>query len=588
MRETFLGIFLYLLSICSLANDSWDDILGNKSGTVTICWYPNDSDVKNSRDILDGVEQDLILSFISFLEERYGLDIEIKWNNVGGFKSILDNVANSEGGTFGVSSISITEERSRRVNFSPPYLADIQVLVSNHSFGLANTPKQLGELLDGNKAITIRNTTLEEGLKDIRSKLSIDFEIDYVSNTGELIDAIASTESAFGYVDLTNFLVSFKNSTNLKRQLFFPIIMDGIAMVYPKNSDWEVPVQEYFTGAQFREDRQSITTKYFGNEIGSLIDQISQSEEIGLYEEIMISNREKELQFQEILETVKREKEENEFNQNLLIVLGILGFIGIILLVSNRLKTQVNKALLVQQEIIEQRNEELKKLNDEKNELIKVVAHDLRSPLSNIQGCALMLSESQELNDNNNRKLVDIIGDASNRIKSMISKILDAEAIDSGKRNLQMEIISPSLVIQEIIYQNLDNARKKKIDVSFNGDERLKVQADRFYLAQVIENLLLNAIKFSEQGSKVIFGLEKAKEMVRVKIKDYGPGFTDEDKKKVFKKFAQMSAKPTGGEESVGLGLSIVKRYTDMMEGKISFESEPGKGTEFFIDLNEA
>jgi len=554
---------------------------------MTIFYYPDNSDVENSRDILDSFEEDLVSSFTSFIKQEYAVEIQVKWVNVGKFSDILKSVESGSHGDFGVSTISITKERAERVKFSKPYLADIQVLVSNNSFELANTSVQLRELLNKKKAISIPNTTLESGLFNLRSSQEIDFTIEYVTNTGEMIEAIADTPNSFGYVDLANFLVSFKNLEKLKRQLFFPIKLEGVGMIYPMGSDWEGVVTHYFESERFLEDRKELVTKYFGAEIGMVLNEVAKSKDFGIYQEIIVSNREKEIQNQELRKTLIREREHYDSNQNLLIILAVVGLAGAILLVSYRMKTQVNRVLLEQQETIEQRNNELKKLNEEKNELIKVLAHDLRSPLSNIQGCSLMLSEDKSLQDDS-AKMIDIIGDASNRIKSMISKILDVEAIESGNRNLQLEIVSPDLVIQQIIHQNSDKARRKKITVKLLEGPNLKVLADRFYLVQVLENLLLNALKFSNENSEVFFEVKKYEDKVRIVIQDQGPGISDEDKQKVFKKFARLSAKPTGGEESVGLGLSIVKKYTEMMGGGVSFETELGMGTSFFVDLKQA
>ena len=95
-----------------------------------------------------------------------------------------------------------------------------------------------------------------------------------------------------------------------------------------------------------------------------------------------------------------------------------------------------------QQNIIEDRNAQLAELNEEKNELIKVLAHDLRSPLSGIQGCAMLMSENEEL-DEESKKMADFINKSSNKIKDMIAKILDVDAIESGDRNIESGKVIP-------------------------------------------------------------------------------------------------------------------------------------------------
>ncbi len=585
MRVITLSILLFILCFQSFSNDSWERILSSGSGKVTFYWYPNNVYISDSRDIIDGFEKDLAFAFIDYLNKKYGVTIELEWKETNSFDEILSTVKDGTSGMFGASSISITDERAKDYLFTPPYLADIIVLVSGQNVPLANSSSDFAEIFEGKTAISIRNTTLNNSLLKLKNELSIDFEIDYVKNTGEIIEKLEQADSSFAYIDLPNFLIAFKNAAKIRRQLFYPIRLEGIAMIYPQGSDWSLPVQDYFTSGQFREDKRNIILKYFGNEIGDIIDRITVSAEIGPFEEILISNREKELQYQELLETMEREREQHRFNEILTVILILLGAVGAFLLVSNRIKSQVNKVLVEQQSIIEERNEELKQLNEEKNDLIKVLAHDLRSPISNIDGCAMLLKDQEEHLSGDAKKMIGFILESSERIQAMITKILDVEAIDSKEHNMQLEKLCPSDIAEEIIDDYSEKAEKKDIRLSLETEDHLLVKADRFYLAQVIENLLSNAIKYSENGKPVMVSLFRKKDMVRIEVKDFGPGMSKEDKKKVFKKFQKLSSKPTGGEESVGLGLSIVKRYTEMMGGQASFKSKPRKGSEFYIDL---
>ena len=578
---------LTLLSFQSFCSDSWEKILYSGSGKVTFYWFPNNINISDSRDIIDGFEKDLASEFVDYLNTKYGVDIELVWEETESFDEILSTIKDGSSGTFGASSISITEERRKNYAFTPPYLSDIIVLVSGQNVPLANNPAEFKQIFDGKRAISIPNTTLNNSLQNLRDDLSINFEIDYVSNTGEIIEEMEQADSSFGYVDLPNFLIAFQNSAKIRRQLFYPIRLEGIAMIYPQGSDWSMPVQDYFTSEEFKKDKRDIILRYFGDEIGDIIDRITVSAEIGPFEEILISNREKELQYKELLEMMQREKEQHTFNEILILSLVLAGAIGAYLLVSNRIKSQVNKVLVEQQSIIEERNNELKQLNEEKNDLIKVLAHDLRSPIANIEGCTMLLEDKEELSEDS-KKMVQFISESSIRMDAMISKILDVEAIDSKKHNMQIEKLNPKLIVEEIIGDNQARAKRKKIKLALETEDQIDVKADRFYLAQVVENLLSNAIKYSQNDTKVIVSIFRKKELIRIQVKDFGQGMSKEDQKKVFKKFQKLSSKPTGGEKSVGLGLSIVKRYTEMMGGTVSFESKLGKGSEFYIDLPAA
>jgi len=360
--------------------------------------------------------------------------------------------------------------------------------------------------------------------------------------------------------------------------------LEGLAMIFPKDSDWSIPVDDYFQSAQFEEDTKRIILKYFGGEIGDVIDRIAKSAEIGPLEEIVISNRERELRYEELLRSAEREREKNQVNTVLAVLLGFVVLCVLYLVLSSRVKSQVNRVLLEKQIFTEETNEQLRRLNEEKNDLIKVLAHDLRSPLSSIQGCAMLMNENGEL-DEDSKRMVAYINQSSAKIKEMIAKILDVDAIESGDRNVLLEVISPLTIIKDVIRDLSSIAQKKKIEISITQESEEKVLADRFYLAQVVENLLSNAIKFSEKGSIIFLVLSKEEENIRITVQDQGPGLSNEDKSKVFKKFQKLSTKPTDGEETVGLGLSIVKKYTEMMGGKISFTSDMGSGTAFFVDL---
>jgi signal transduction histidine kinase len=99
----------------------------------------------------------------------------------------------------------------------------------------------------------------------------------------------------------------------------------------------------------------------------------------------------------------------------------------------------------------------------------------------------------------------------------------------------------------------------------------------------VVENILTNALKFSNSGKSVAINIQESAQSIELHICDEGPGFTEEDKKYMFKKFQRLSARPTGSESSTGLGLSIVKKYADLMNAKVELQSESGKGSTFVV-----
>ncbi|WP_425391521.1 ATP-binding protein [Ekhidna sp.] len=581
--------FLLVLTSTSevLANgDTWKNILSDKQGIVEFYWYPNNVIIENSRDIIDGIEHDLAISFIRFLEASHNVSIELRWIETDSFEEVIDKVKNGKGGTFGASSISITEQRSEYLNFTAPYMADVAVLISNSNLNVALSLDELKEVLDGNTAVSITNTTLVESLIKLKANLGVNFSIKYVKNSGDIIKRVSELENSFGYVDIANFLVAVDKNTNIKRQFFLPIKLEGLSIIYPKGSDWNKPVKDYFESQQFEEDRKRIIQKYLGANATEIIDRISKSAEMGPLEEIVISNREKEAQYERLLEAAKKDQDSVRLTIILISILIVVLVVLVLLYALYRIKSQNNDRLLEQQRLVEEANEQLRSLNEEKNNLIKVLAHDLRSPLSNILNGSQIVESNEKLSEQG-QKLLGFIMDSSQKMSSMIDKILDVDAIETGRHNLKIEHIDIHETLQQIIKENETKANKKSIQIIANLQKDLIVEADKIYTAQVIDNLVSNAIKYSGENAKVEITCQPVGEMVRISVKDEGPGLTKEDEKKLFKKYQQLSARPTKGEMSIGLGLSIVKLFTELMGGQVSYETELGKGTSFHVYLKK-
>lgn len=118
-----------------------------------------------------------------------------------------------------------------------------------------------------------------------------------------------------------------------------------------------------------------------------------------------------------------------------------------------------------------------------------------------------------------------------------------------------------------------------------NCSETCRIRAERTYLAQIFENLLSNAVKFSEEGKKIRVVILNNKNRVQVKFIDSGPGIKKEEEDKLFKKFSKLSSRPTAGETSTGLGLSLVKRYVELLKGSVWHEANEMGGATFVVEL---
>ncbi len=264
----------------------------------------------------------------------------------------------------------------------------------------------------------------------------------------------------------------------------------------------------------------------------------------------------------------------------------IAGFSLMILLVLVVLRSYLSKKNTNSQ--LGEKNEELSALNLEKNNLIGIVAHDLKNPLTNIITSADLIINSTKKIDQENQKLLEIIKDSGLRLTGMISKILNVKAIEQRFSNIKLERINLSEAVKSVSKQFENQAKAKQLQLHTDIASGVMIQAENTYIPQVLENLISNAIKFSPVDKNIFVNLSSKNGVTQLEVRDEGPGLTDKDKQKLFGKFQKLSAQPTGDEDSTGLGLSIVKNFVEAMKGKIWCESDYGKGASFFVSFDLA
>lgn len=254
---------------------------------------------------------------------------------------------------------------------------------------------------------------------------------------------------------------------------------------------------------------------------------------------------------------------------------------------SKRLQ-KANKDIKTQKEQIEQKNNELTELNNEKSHLIGIIAHDLRNPLtSTISITQYLKTKFQEKDFGEDLESINFMLNGLQRMNKMITKILDIGMIESKGINLQLERTNLKKLIEIVNINFNELLKQKQLTLNLEVNDAFAM-VDPNYMTQVYENLISNAIKFSPANKNINVKIWEDGEIIRSIISDEGPGISKEDQKKLFGKFQVLSTKPTGGEKSTGLGLSIVKKYIEAMKGKVWCESEPGKGAHFYIDLDRA
>ncbi|MCV6638284.1 sensor histidine kinase [Candidatus Albibeggiatoa sp. nov. NOAA] len=233
---------------------------------------------------------------------------------------------------------------------------------------------------------------------------------------------------------------------------------------------------------------------------------------------------------------------------------------------------------------LENANQDLVRLNQEKNEFLGIAAHDLKNPLQAIQGSAeliSMMSEDAEL-----LEFANMISVSSERMFALITNLLDVNAIESGQVQLHVEDVNILPTLQRVVNEYTQKAQMKNIQIHFMPAQSMFLaRVDESTVYQILDNLVSNAVKYSHHNKQVDIRITNHVDKVRVEIQDQGDGLSQDDQAKLFGKFKRLSTKPTGDEHSTGLGLFIVKKLVKALDAKVWCESELGNGACFIVEF---
>jgi two-component system sensor histidine kinase/response regulator len=251
-----------------------------------------------------------------------------------------------------------------------------------------------------------------------------------------------------------------------------------------------------------------------------------------------------------------------------------------------RTRREITNRLLV---VYDQEVRELKQQAEDKDESLGMLIHDLKNHLVGLNMSADVLCDGNGSPDDHHRRLMlENIAQASSQMLTFVNQFL---ANTSTDRQLVINLVPVcfSEAASRSVQQFQEAARRKELVVHASlPDEGTLVQADPNALSRVLDNLVSNAVKFSPPGKQISVAVRPAANYVEFHVQDQGGGFTPDDKERMFRRYGQLSARPTGGESSAGLGLSIVKKLTEAMCGEVACESTAGCGARFSIRLRRA
>ena len=317
-----------------------------------------------------------------------------------------------------------------------------------------------------------------------------------------------------------------------------------------------------------------------------------------------IALKEKENQILKLNQEAFREviRKQRSLNYALISIVALVVMVLIILFITAQKRRKSNRLLMLKNNQIEEqqvritlqnkeikqqndklivRNQELDDLNNEKDSLLSIVAHDMKAPFHRIKGLTELLRLSKLKPEQ--EQYVKMIRNNSKHGMYLINDLLDVNAIEIDKEKPVRKEIDLKRTLEEIVTNFVIELSNKEMNIQVESDANQIVATDKIYLDRILDNLISNAIKFSDLGSEIILGAKKLNSGFMVYVKDFGQGFTEEDKEEMFKKFSKLSSRPTGGESSNGLGLAIVKTLVDRLGGEIKLDTEKGKYSKFTI-----
>lgn len=252
---------------------------------------------------------------------------------------------------------------------------------------------------------------------------------------------------------------------------------------------------------------------------------------------------------------------------------------GMIALITMYIQNNYNR----EKELAKSRLIALEEINDTKNKLFSIVAHDLKAPLASVENYLSLLNQI-DLDPEEKKTIEQNLLTSTKQTSEMLQNILHWSKDQMQGITVNLHRISLFQTLYQTILLQQTLASEKNIQLHYSIDDEIKVIADPDMLQLIVRNLLNNAIKFSAPDSEINLSIEQEKDRCILKITDTGIGISEEDHFNIFS-LKNKSTYGTNQEKGVGLGLMLAKTYIELQNGEIWFESNLNKGTTFFVSI---
>ncbi|RYY48245.1 MAG: transporter substrate-binding domain-containing protein [Chitinophagaceae bacterium] len=344
--------------------DSWAQTKKAGKGQISVLWYAIEPFIYFDKGEIVGIEYELMQGFAPYLKKTYGVDVAINWVNAGAFEPIYPAIRDSkEKGLFAVSYYSITDERKKEVKFAPAYMPDLNILVTSNNLPVYDSPEEFYNRLPALAGYTMAQTTMEEDMNYFK-KRSPKLKISNRLDDYEVINEVAATDNAFGYVPLSIYVLALQRGTKVKRQKILATRREGLAAIYTSASDWDEAVNAYFNSETCRQLTASLIRKHLGVEVADIILEVSAPDSSRRpTADIELLTKEREIVTRRLIDTALQYQRSQSIRN--ITIIAVLIFIIISIVLFKMLTTKRKLArLLVQrnQEIISQK-QEIEKIN---------------------------------------------------------------------------------------------------------------------------------------------------------------------------------------------------------------------------------
>lgn len=283
-------------------------------------------------------------------------------------------------------------------------------------------------------------------------------------------------------------------------------------------------------------------------------------------------------------ELLKVEKKKNDelLEEQRIRNLALTGLIFALVVLALTLQRNSNKKKRANKKLLKQKNE-LADINLQKDTLMNILAHDLKAPFNKIIGFVELL----KMDKTNEQFYIETIDQMSWSGVRLIDNVLEVNKLEAGEASENAVQVDVAGLLNEKIKYYQEEAQQKKVALQTDLSVDRPFGTNQLYLERVVDNLISNAIKYSPANTTVSVTASLEKDQLKLTVKDEGPGFTEDDKKHLYTKFKTLSARPTAGEDSNGLGLSLVKTLIEKLKGEIKLFSQVGKGSTFEVVIPE-